>query len=322
MRAIARRLRGGGHFHNLSDMDGFLRGVLGIAIPLFAIASMASVGLGHDLREVTRPLRRPAMVATALIANFVAVPLLGLLLLQVFPLEPADATGLLLVSCAAGASFLLALTHLARADIAMAGGLLVLLVPFTLLYLPIVLPLALPGAIVDVGAIAWNLGLTMLLPFVLGVAIRLRSADFAQRQVPPLRKIAMTSLVVLMLATLLANLDGVVAMLGTAAVPAVLLLILGAMAIGYVLGIPVKGSRVVLALGTAQRNIAAAMIVATSGFPTPEPLVIVVVTALMGFAVLFPAAWFFRRHLERHEMTGRVRFATPAPGWFGRGRRA
>jgi BASS family bile acid:Na+ symporter len=78
-------------------------------------------------------------------------------------------------------------------------------------------------------------------------------------------------------------------------------LILGAFAIGWVFGREYRGGHVVLALGTGQRNIAAAMVVATQGVDDPNTVVMVVVASLVELAVLFPIAWLLaRRERRRH----------------------
>ncbi len=289
-------------------MEAFLGAVVSIAVPLFAISSMASVGVGHDLREVTRPFRRPLMLVTAILANFVAMPLLSVLLIRAFNLPLPQATGLFLVASAGGAAFLLALVRIARGDVAQAGGHLLILTPFTILFLPIVIPIAIPDATVQVVDIAVSLTLTMLLPLALGVVFRKKLRHLVPKLMPKLGRTSQISLVVLLAAILLNNLPAVGSLLGTSAIPAAALLILGGLIIGYVGSVPSKNSRVVLSLATGQRNIAAAMIVAATGFETREPLVMVVVTSLVAFVVLFPAAYFFRRVLGRHAARERVRF--------------
>ncbi|MBF5042881.1 transporter [Aggregicoccus sp. 17bor-14] len=301
-------------------MSAFLQSLLGIVIPLFAVSSMASVGLAHPLREVTRPLRRPVKVAMALLANFVVVPLLGLLLLRVFDLALPQKVGLFLVASAAGAPFLLALVRTARADGALAGGLLMLLLPSTLVFLPLVLPLALPEAHEHVGAVARSLALTLLLPLALGIVARWRFGQRVERLLPVLQKVSTLSLLLLLPASLLANLRAIASLRGTGAIPAAALLVAGALLTGYLAGVPTREWRVVLGLGTGQRNVAAAMTVATSGFDTEEPLVMVVVTSLVGFALLFPAAWALRRLLERHRAPRRPRFSEPETEQLGRRR--
>ncbi|MGI5865445.1 MAG: bile acid:sodium symporter family protein [Myxococcales bacterium] len=289
-------------------MEAFLQLVLRVAIALFAVSSMASVGVGSELRDVLLPFRRPIMLLTTTVTNFVAVPLLGALLLRAFDVPPPFANGLFLVACAGGAAFLVALAQVARADVALAGGHLLILMPATTIYMPLVVPWAMPEAQVDAFAIARPLVLTMLLPLGLGILFRKRFLRLVRRVMPVLRKTSKYSLLALIAATVLADLPQIIALLGTPAVLVAALLVLGGVVIGFIGSVPGLSARVVLALGTGQRNIAAAMIVASNSFTTPEPLVMVVVTSLVGFVVLFPAADLFRRALERHHPARRVRF--------------
>jgi BASS family bile acid:Na+ symporter len=289
-------------------MRELLRGLLQIVIPAYAISSMASLGLAYDFLHVTNPLRRPVMVLTALLANFVIVPLLALVLMRALGLEQAHGIGLFLISNAAGAPFLLKLVQAARGDMALAGGLLILLLPASILYLPLVLPLALPRAEVDVGEIAATLVMTMLLPLAAGFVVHRRSEKWAKRMAPVLGKLSTLLLAALIAATLVTNIRGIASLAGTPAIAAAALLTMGGLAAGYAVGVPSRESRVVLGLGTGQRNIAAAMIVASSGFGSAEPLVMVVVSSLVAFAILFPAACLLRRGWTRRAGSRAARF--------------
>jgi bile acid:Na+ symporter, BASS family len=80
------------------------------SVQLFAIASMASIGLRYTIGEILGPLRRFWDVVVALVANFVAVPLLAFVILQVIELDRAYAIGLVLVASAAGAPMIIKLT--------------------------------------------------------------------------------------------------------------------------------------------------------------------------------------------------------------------
>ena len=75
------------------------------------------------------------------------------------------------------------------------------------------------------------------------------------------------------MATFGANLHELIRILKTGAVVAGVLLILGAFAVGYLLSR--RERRAVLGLGTAQRNVAAAMVIASRDFTDPDVLVMV-----------------------------------------------
>lgn len=275
-----------------------LASVLNIAVLVFAVTSMLGVGFAHDWRDIVGPLRELRKVLRTLVINFVLVPLLAYLVLQVVPLERPLGIGLFLVGAAAGAPFLVKLTQLADSDVALSTTLLVLLLPVTVVYMPIIVPLALPDAEVSTMAIARPLVLTMLLPLVVGLAMREYFAAFAMRLQPLMGKLSTLALVVLVAATVLVNLREVVAIFRTPAILAALIFLGGAFAIGYLLGGPSRESKEVLGLGTAQRNIAAATVVATQAVDNPDALAMVVVTSLVTFAILFPIAGTMRRHKE------------------------
>ena len=77
----------------------------------------------------------------------------------------------------------------------------------------------------------------------------------------------------------------------TGAVIAGVLLILGAFAAGYLLSRARRQAR--CWAGTAQRNVAAAMVLASQDFKDPDVLVMVTASMLAGLLVLFPIAWAF-----------------------------
>lgn len=277
-------------------MTAVLFWLLEAAVVVFAVASMLSVGLGHTVREVIGPLRDLHGVVRALVANFVLVPLVAVLVLRLLPLEQPHAIGLFLIATAAGAPFLIKLTMAADSDVALSATLLVLLLPATIVYMPLVVPLALPDAPVSALAIAVPLVVTMLLPLAAGLLVRERWERWAGRLRPSMGTVSNVSLVVLVLATILVNLRGILDILLTVAILAALLVIGSAFVIGYLLGGRDRESREVLGLGTSQRNIAAATVVSTQAVGHPDTLVMVIVSSLVGFAVLFPiAAWLRRR---------------------------
>src|SRR5690625_1435950 len=86
-----------------NPMDAFLSTLLDLSVIVFAVTSMLSVGFGSTFRRILGPLRDPGKVTRAIVANFVLVPALAYLTVQLVPLEPARAIALFLVAAAAGA---------------------------------------------------------------------------------------------------------------------------------------------------------------------------------------------------------------------------
>ncbi len=283
-------------------MTELLQTLLSMSVFTFTVSSMLAVGLGYTLQEIVEPLREPTAVLRALVANFVLVPLLAVLITRALPLQPGLEIGVILLGCAAGAPFLIKLTKTARGDIARSATLLVLLVPVTVVFMPFVVPRLAEGANVSTGAIAVQLASTLILPAVLGLVLKAKVPRWADRARPIMGIVSTIALVALFVATLALNVSAILA-LGFLAFVAAVGLLAGAFAAGYLLARPGHGRRTVLGLGTAQRGIAPATLVASQDIADRDALVMVVLTSVLGMIVLFPLAHRLRKPSASEEET-------------------
>jgi len=83
--------------------------------------------------------------------------------------------------------------------------------------------------------------------------------------------------------------------LGSGAIAASMVFIAGLCTVGYMLGgsqVEIKG---VLGLGTAARNIGAALVPASQSFSDPKIIIMLVACTIVILIVLFPAAAWLRR---------------------------
>jgi BASS family bile acid:Na+ symporter len=254
----------------------------------FVVSSMLAMGAGLTVAQIIEPLRNARLVVIALLANFVLMPLIAFALAKVLWLDEPLGVGLLLLGCAAGAPFLPKLAEIAKGDLPFAVGAMVLLMVVTVCYLPIVLPLLLPGVTVDPWKIGRSLVLLMLLPLAAGLALKAHYEELAGRVKPVLDLVSNISLILLVLLITAANIDKVMQVFGTRGILAGLLFIALGFAVGWLLGGPGNATRRVMALGTGQRNIAAALVVAGQSFSDPEVLVMVIVVAIVGLIILMP----------------------------------
>ena len=259
-----------------------------VAMMSFVVSSMLAMGAGLTVTGIIEPLRNGRLVLLALLANFVLMPLGAVALARVLRLDEPFGVGLLLLGCAAGAPFLPKLAELAKGNLGFAVGAMVLLMVVTVGYLPIVLPLLLPGVTVDPWQIARSLILLMLLPLAAGLALRSYFESLASRVKPVLDAISNISLILLMVLITAANIDKVLQVFGTFGILAGLLFIALGVGIGWLLGGPAVNTRRVMALGTGQRNIAAALVVANQSFDDPKVVVMVIVVAIVGLIILMP----------------------------------
>jgi BASS family bile acid:Na+ symporter len=255
---------------------------------LFVISSMLAMGLGLTVSEILTPLRSLRLVILSLVANFLLMPLVAFGLARLLRLDAAFTQGLLLLGSAAGAPFLPRLAQLAKANLAFAVGLMVLLMVITVGFMPLVLPILMPGVSVAPGKIARSLVLLMLIPLFVALIVRAQAPRLAARAKPPLERISTIALVVLVALLCIINFKSVVSVFGTRAILAGIVFIAAGYLIGWPLGGPGKDTRLVLGLGTAQRNIAAAIVVANQSFEDPGVMVMVVVVAVVSLLGLLP----------------------------------
>jgi BASS family bile acid:Na+ symporter len=257
---------------------------------VFVVSSMLAVGLGLTMSEILAPLRNGKLVLFALIANFVLMPLAAILIARLLRLDQPLGVALRLLGVAAGAPFLPKLAGLAKSNLAFAVGLMVLLMVLTVAYMPLVLPLLLEGVSVDALQIARSLLLLMLLPLAAGLVTKARFATTADRIRAPLNRISGLSLILLIALLLITNIKNVISLFGTRGLLASVLFLFCGVAIGWLLGGANLETKGVLSLGTAQRNIAAAILVGGQDFDNPRVLVMVVVVAVIGLVTLMPLA--------------------------------
>ena len=261
-----------------------------IAMLVFVVSSMLAVGVSLTVGQIVAPLRNGKLVSLALLANFILMPLGALAIARLLKLDEPLGTALLLLGAAAGAPFLPKLAGIAKGNLAFAVGLMVLLMVLTVAYMPLVLPLLLEGVSVNPMKIARSLVLLMLIPLGAGLLVRARFSPIAERIRAPLNRTSSLSLVVLVVLLLITNIRNVIALFGTRGILASILFLIAGAAIGWLLGGSSSEMKGVLSLGTAQRNIAAALVVGGQNFEDPNVLVMVVVVAVVGLLILMPLA--------------------------------
>jgi bile acid:Na+ symporter, BASS family len=165
-----------------------------------------------------------------------------------------------------------------------------LLMVITVGYMPLVLPILLPGVSVNPVKIAGSLVLTMLLPLAVALAVNAKLPGAAARAKPWFDRLSSLGLILVVVLLVVVNFNKVLSVFGTRAILAGLLFIVLGYAVGWALGGPAADTRPVLGLGTAQRNIAAALVVGGQSFSNPSVVVMVVVVAIVSLLILLPTS--------------------------------
>ena len=261
-----------------------------LSVVVFVVSSTLSVGLGLTVPQILAPLRNGRLVALSLLANFILAPVVALGLARVLGLDEGLRIGLLLVGVAGGAPFLLKLADLAKANMPFAVGLMVVLMVLTVGYMPLVLPQLLEGVSVNPVNIARSLILMMLIPLAIGLALRAWLPTAAARLRAIVAPISSISMIFVVTLTTAGHFGSMMSILGSFGILAALIFVAICFAIGWLLGGPGADTRGVLSLGTAQRNTAAALVVAGQNFDDPKVVVMITVVMIVSFAMLMPLA--------------------------------
>jgi ACR3 family arsenite transporter len=289
-----------------------LNDIANLAIWIFVVTSIAAMGLQLTVREILAPLKKTWLIAVSLVANFVIIPLFAILILTIFPLEPGLSTGLLIVATAAGAPSLPKAMDIIRGNVAFAIGLTFLLILITIFYMPLVLPRLISVAMVDQTSTILYLIVFMLLPLIISMRIRVQKPDLAEFLYPYVDRISNIAILFIFIPYLIGLFTSdfsarAGALLGIKGILVAILFIIGAFAIGYLLGGPDIRNREVLAFGTGFRNVSAALIVVTANYTTnPQIIFMVLVIAIFGIIFMMVLGGILYRKNKRLEHGGKT----------------
>lgn len=257
-----------------------------LAFLTFIVTTMLGAGLSLTVKEILEPLRNVRLVIFSLVANFILVPLFVYLLLQIMPLSESVKIGFTILAVAAGPPALPKLAQIVNGNIAFSTGLMMLLMCGTIIYMPIVLPLVLQNVHVSAWDIAKPLIFVMLAPLLIGLVIFSRYEAIANIIRPITLQVSSITLILGLVISLILQFHNLIYLVRSGAIIASLAFITVSFGLGYFLGGSEQDIQRVLAVGTAQRNIAAALLVGGSNFDDPNVISVIVVTSLSMIAII------------------------------------
>ena len=269
--------------------------VFEILVVLYTVSNMASIGLELNPRETLRSLRSVRLVSLTLLWGWVVGPAFALLLTKVLPLAEPHALGLLVFSLAPVAPMLSLLARKARSDMDFTAALIPLAMVATVVLLPLMAPWLMKGLTLNVWALAKPLLLLVLLPLVVCVAIKVCAAPAAEKLSPWIKRLAGISTALCLGWVVVFNFQDIVATVGSYAIGAEALFLLGIALVSYRIGFGLnQGQRSAMALAMATRN-GAPMLAVFTAFPVQDPrmLVMLLLSGPVPALVAFPLASFF-----------------------------
>ena len=275
----------------------YLQQFADLTVPAFVVSTMLGAGLSQPLSDVVAPLRKPLPVALALLVNFAVAPLLAVVLTSIVPLQPAHATGILMLATAAGAPFLPKLAELSFGSIAYSVALMVLLMGGSLIVMPLILPLIIPGLSANPWPIAKPLLVAMVIPLAIGFALTHLDAPWLPRLRSMMRTISNVAMVLLVVLMIALNFNTLIGTLGSFAIGTYLLYLLIIVGVSYLIGAADPSTQNVFALGAAGRNVPACLIVASASLSDPAVTVMLIVAFVLNLVVLLGLARAMRSNV-------------------------
>jgi len=151
----------------------------------------------------------------------------------------------------------------------------------------------------------------MLLPLCIGLTVHWRFPPLPDWVRRSLARVANVSALLVLILIIALNFQSVLHVFGTGAIFAGVVFVVLSLLAGSLLGGHDRGIRHALALATASRNVAAALLIGAQDFKDPKVNVMVTVTAIVSLFILLPAAVVFGRRAR--ESTASLEPATSHP---------
>lgn len=270
---------------------------------VFIVTAMMYVGVSTTVDQARAVLRDRTVMAKALVANLVLVPILGLALVLALPLSPDTVLAVLLLAVAPGGISAIQFSSKIKGQIATASVVLFVLTIVSLVTAPvaaIAMNMRTAGPPIPYLLLVGLMLVCLVGPIVAGATIARTWPTRAQALANPLNLVSTIAFIGAVLASMSLK-QPALGQLGWAGIVAIAILILGSMTIGWAVGGPGTGLSQVLASTTSNRNAPICLLIATVGFAARD-----VDVAILVFLVLVvpPNLVFTIYHLVKAKRHG------------------
>ena len=186
-----------------------------IVLPILTLL-MFELGMNLKIEDFKLFKTRPRPVLAGLIGQIIVLPLLAWLLGRAFGLEPIFLIGFVLIACCPGGSSSNVFSMLAKGDVALSVSLTACSSIITLVTVPLIMEgvtTAAGNAVqvhLPVGKLLMQNIVLMFLPIVVGIAVRKRWANAANKMHNILSRIAFPALIFLATVFFIQNRDAII----------------------------------------------------------------------------------------------------------------
>lgn len=263
------------------NIDQFINILASITL----IELMVTIGLGAKFTDVARVARNWRLVGKAALASYVCVPVATVGLLLLFRAHPLVAVGFLVAAVCPGAPYGPPFTGLARGNVVVSVGLMVILAGSSALVAPLLLYLLLPLTSgdqqleVNFVKMVGTLLLAQLLPLCAGLALRQWRPALADKLKKPASLLSIV-LNLLLLGIIITVQFNMLIGISFRAYVGMFALVFASVAAGWLLGGPGRDNRTAMTMATSVRNVGITLVIVTGSFAgTPA------VTAATAFGI-------------------------------------
>ncbi len=278
-----------------------------VLLPLALAIVMLGMGLSLVPKDFQRITRYPKAVAVGTICQIVLLPLLGVAITLVVPMQPAIAVGLIVLAVCPGGPSSNLITYLAKGDVALSVTLTAVSSMITVFTIPLFTNLALQHFLGKSAAIALPVGSTMLqiflitlLPTAIGMAIRQWFPTTAHRLEKQMSRLAV-GLLALIIGLLLikegSKLPGFFVQVGIGVVLLNCLAMLTGFLVGKLFRLPLA-QQICIAIEVGIQNGTLAIAITAGLLNNPDMAVPAAIYSLLMYATGCGAIFYGRRAIE------------------------
>ena len=235
---------------------------------LFVVVYMFSVPLETTSGEIMRTFGDLNLMGRALLANFVVIPILGIVIGRFFDLPPDVRTGFFLLAMAPGGLLALQFARVSKGNRVFAVALLFVFCLLAILITPALVLLFFHKEQAGKLPFGWLILLLLLLVVLPAIVGRV-----LQRLIPKTAPklglwLGRLSIVIFIIAAVMAGRfkTPAIKLMGTNGIGAIVVLVISAWIVGWLLGGPEVRNRKVLAISSSMRNVGVCLPIASDYF--------------------------------------------------------
>jgi len=275
----------------------FLEVMLKPTVFVFTVSSLFAMGLQVKIPDLIAALKNKKAIALIIVWAWVLAPALGYLIIWVLPLAEPYVIVVLLSSLAPAAPVVPLMVQRARGDLSFAGVFIPVVMVGAVVLIPLIGPLMIEGLTVSSADLAKPLFVQICLPLVIGAAARHYAETTATKIFPAVNVFARLVTLVMIVVAFVLFAQPMLETLGSFALLAATIHVVGMMLITYRFGFGLKQSqRSVMALGNGTRNLAA-ILAAAFAIPNVDPRIVtfIMMWGLWSFVLAAIAARIFAK---------------------------